>query len=245
MSLVQPSDKMKPRLSYISFLFVLAVGLFASCSKDEAEIIPRGKLAKIYEEMLMTDQWIIKTPGVRMIADTSLVYEPILEKYGYTKEDYLATVDHYMNDPERFSRILRSTANHLEHRYKVLTRRKAEHEAAKAAAEAIKALDYIIPEKEMIYLFKEPFVHYYDSLTVSLDTLKAIYQFTDTPTSDTTYKGVRMIIKESVKDTLDSLDIKPDTLSVKEDSILVRQGLQQLEATPIYGIIEDKESLEQ
>ena len=56
--------------------------LSVSCRKDEAEVIPRSKMAEIYAEMLVTDQWITTTPGIRMIADTSLVYEPILEKYG-------------------------------------------------------------------------------------------------------------------------------------------------------------------
>ena len=98
---------MKPLLKHIVPL--LAVIVFASCKKDEAEVIPRGKMADIYAEMLMTDQWISSTPGVRMIADTSLVYEPILQKYGYDKYDYIKSIDHYMNDPERFSRILRSS----------------------------------------------------------------------------------------------------------------------------------------
>ena len=83
---------------------LVAAVIFASCSKDEAEVIPRSKMADIYMEMFMTDQWIASTPGMRMIADTSLVYEPILEKYGYDKMDYMHSVDFYMHDPERFSR---------------------------------------------------------------------------------------------------------------------------------------------
>ena len=82
---------MKPLLKHIVPL--LAVIVFASCKKDEAEVIPRGKMADIYAEMLMTDQWISSTPGVRMIADTSLVYEPILQKYGYDKYDYIVVMD--------------------------------------------------------------------------------------------------------------------------------------------------------
>lgn len=78
---------MSPFFKHILPLF--AVIVFASCGKDEAEVIPRGKLAEIYAEMLVTDQWISSTPGMRMIADTSLVYEPILEKYGYDNLDYL------------------------------------------------------------------------------------------------------------------------------------------------------------
>ena len=66
---------------HISAVFAVLL-LIVSCSGDNGKVIPRSKLAEIYAEMFMTDQWIISTPGVRQIADTSLVYEPILEKYG-------------------------------------------------------------------------------------------------------------------------------------------------------------------
>ena len=94
---------------------ILLVSL-VSCRKDEARVISRGKLSQIYAEMLLTDQWITMTPGMRMIADTSLVYEPILEKYGYTSADYRKTVETYMDDPERYARILRSTSQILDKR---------------------------------------------------------------------------------------------------------------------------------
>ena len=97
---------MKVFLQHIVALLAVVV-MAASCSKDRADVIPRSKMAAIYAEMLMTDQWINARTDVRRIADTSLVYEPILQKYGYSHKDYLKTVDKYMDDPERFSRILR------------------------------------------------------------------------------------------------------------------------------------------
>ena len=109
---------MKCLLKHI--LPLLAALVLVSCGKDEAKVIPRKKMAEIYAEMLMTDQWISNTPGMRMIADTSLVYEPILEKYGYDNLDYIRSVDHYMNDPERFSRILRTSGELLDRRLKEL-----------------------------------------------------------------------------------------------------------------------------
>ena len=78
---------MKRILQNIIIMVALAACVLTSCGKDEAEVIPRSKLARIYAEMLMTDQWITATSGVRLIADTSLVYEPILEKYGYDIEE--------------------------------------------------------------------------------------------------------------------------------------------------------------
>ena len=56
------------------------------------------------------------------------MYEPILNEYGYTKADYRKSVDEYMNDPERFSRILRTTVEIFDDMLKDLEARKAEHD---------------------------------------------------------------------------------------------------------------------
>ena len=100
---------MKRVLHKILILLAAAVLLASSCGGNKARVIPRSKMSKIYAEMFVMDQWVQNKPGLRMIADTSLVYEPILEKYGYDSEDYQYTVEYYMADPERFSRILRTT----------------------------------------------------------------------------------------------------------------------------------------
>ena len=76
--------------------------------------------------MLLTDQWIVNTPNIRLIADTSLVYAPILGRYGYDAEDYRKSVDHYMDDPERFARIFRETGEILDAKMADLEARKAE-----------------------------------------------------------------------------------------------------------------------
>lgn len=105
---------MKRVLHKILILLAAAVLLASSCGGNKARVIPRSKMSKIYAEMFVMDQWVQNKPGLRMIADTSLVYEPILEKYGYDSEDYQYTVEYYMADPERFSRILRTTVSLLE-----------------------------------------------------------------------------------------------------------------------------------
>ena len=97
----------KKRSAYIVAMALSALIFLASCGTDEAEVIPRDDMSRIYAEMLLTDQWIINTPNIRLIADTSLVYAPIFEKYGYDTDDYRKSVDHYMDDPERFARIFR------------------------------------------------------------------------------------------------------------------------------------------
>ena len=110
------------------FPVIMSAMLLCSCGERDGKVIPRGELAEIYAQMLLMDQWISQNPGARQIADTTLVYEPILNEYGYTKADYRKSVDVYMNDPERFSRILRSTVEIFDDMLKNLEEKKVEHD---------------------------------------------------------------------------------------------------------------------
>ncbi len=91
---------------------LLLVCLLASCS-GRPRIIPRSVLTDIYAEMFLADQWLSDHSSERNRVDTMLFYDPILQRYGYSFEDYDASVKHYLKDPEKFSRIFRDAANKL------------------------------------------------------------------------------------------------------------------------------------
>ena len=186
----------------ILVIAAFAAGLSVSCVKDEAEVIPRGQLARIYSEMLVMDQWIQSTPGTRVMADTSRVYEPILEKYGYSSEDYRASVDYYMNDPERFSRIFRSAGEILDKRIEELNR-ELRLQQARDNLPKIKS-DFKISDFAP-YLTDEPYVHYYDSIAVELDSATWTYRLRPVETGDTLYDGVRIIIADTLSVAVDTL----------------------------------------
>ena len=173
---------MKRYRQHIVFLLAAVVMLAASCRKDGAEIIPRGKLAEIYAEMLVTDQWIMTTPGVRLIADTTLVYEPILQKYGYDSDDYRKSIDYYMNDPERFARIFRSTVEIIDNQI-------AELKHEQAILDAIAKLPKVVSDFKVgdyvPYLDDEPYLHFYDSLDVVIDSATLMYRLVSIERSDT------------------------------------------------------------
>lgn len=207
---------MKMIFRHIPAFLTLVMLLFPSCLKEEDKVIPKGKLAKIYAEMLLTDQWIQDTPGIRSVADTSLIYEPILEKYGYDKMDYLHTVDRYLDDPERFSRIWRETSDILDARLKEAKKRRAALDDVEARIREREkyAVDFdlagIFP-----CMFEEPFIHYHDSLAVQIDSSIRAYRLVTVVLADTTYEGVVMNVRVdslALADSLalvDSLDIKP------------------------------------
>lgn len=197
-------------------LVLAVVLLLISCGGKKDKVIPRAKLAEIYAEMLLVDQWISSNPGNRHVADTSLVYEPILKKYGYTSADYRNSVDVYMNDPERYSRILRTTVGIMDDRLKDLRKRKEEieHEAAlRKLRESMKIEVEVDLNALNPYLFEEPYVHYYDSLAVEPDSMR-VYRFRNIDRGDIIYRDLRMVILDSLhmKDSIH----KGDTLSLND-----------------------------
>ncbi len=98
----------------------VATSLLLSCRGGDERVIPRGKLSRIYEELYLADRWADSKSEYRLQVDTTDFYESVLESYGYTAEDFRASVEYYLNDPERFSRILKKSAARLKARSKEL-----------------------------------------------------------------------------------------------------------------------------
>ena len=229
---------------FVILLLLAAMVLAPSCRRNGPRVIPRGKLAKIYAEMFVTDQWIQNTPKLRSIADTSLVYEPILEKYGYTSEDYQHSVQHYMDDPERFSRILRTTGEILDDQIKDLKRKQKELQELEAKRLAESKRKY--PEYELWYTELPPRDErdYSDTISVGWDTASLMFKFRYMPRTDTIYEGVRMIVPADTLTVADSLAVKdsiaavdpvaeakplalPENPKVRPDTLVRKPMLQQ------------------
>ena len=173
----------------------MALIFIAGCSCGGPDVIPRKKMASIYAEMLVVDQWVIAHPGLRTKADTSLVYEPILEKYGYDTEDYRASVEYYMNDPERYSRILRRTTEILDQRLEELN-------VLKAKDDRIKAIVPVKLARERLYYLRSVDQAWSrgDSAAIEVDSVSAVFELKLYETSDTLYEGLEIVLRQ--KDTL-------------------------------------------
>lgn len=205
-------------------VLALAVGLsLASCGKKE-RVIPKEKMAEIYAEMYVLDQWLDDNRSLRREADTSLVYAPVLDKYGYTYDDYLNSVDVYMKDPTRYSRILRRTSEILGSR---LTELKAEKKAQEDALKESRRLDSL---RNLIHLNVDSLMNSMvrtapsDSLVTALDSLGFV-DFRFVQTSDTTYDGPAMVIRR------DSLAVAADSLIVLTDTLPEKKNPQAADGT--------------
>ena len=216
-------------------VLALAVGLsLASCGKKE-RVIPKEKMAEIYAEMYVLDQWLDDNRSLRREADTSLVYAPVLDKYGYTYDDYLNSVDVYMKDPTRYSRILRRTSEILGSR---LTELKAEKKAQEDALKESRRLDSL---RNLIHLNVDSLMNSMvrtapsDSLVTAFDSLGFV-DFRFVQTSDTTYDGPAMVIR------IDSLAVAADSLTVLTDTLPEKKNPQNAAIDGTKSEVTRKES---
>ena len=205
---------MKRAALHILVVLSAALLLLGSCTRGR--VIPRGKMVDIYADMFMADQWIKNDYKFRRMADTSLLYEPILESYGYTTDDYIKSVRKYMKDPERFSRILKRTAAKLE------------KEANLLSLEIDKVRFSQTSRTEVLEWMREVVAcRALDSLVFS--------SFVKTP-SDTSWDGVRMVIDSSWRVKADSL-AQADSLArvdslARADSLAKADSLSKADSLP-------------
>ena len=81
---------MKRKLLLIVFVVLLALLAVLCCTAGcgrRARVIPDSKMKRIVAEMYLADQWVRDNPDGRKIADTTLFFDQIFRRYGYTFED--------------------------------------------------------------------------------------------------------------------------------------------------------------
>ncbi|MBR0246625.1 MAG: DUF4296 domain-containing protein [Bacteroidales bacterium] len=93
------------------FHIVLAVLLVAACGPHR---IPRDDMEDIMYRMLIQDQQVRQDPVLRRQADTSLVYEGIFEAYGYNTDDFLYSLEYYLEEPARMEKVMDAVAGRLD-----------------------------------------------------------------------------------------------------------------------------------
>lgn len=229
------------RISVLCLTAVAAVLLLCvSCGK-RAKVIPRGKMAEIYAEMFIMDQWISSDIKSRRMADTTLVYESIFEKYGYTADDYRHSMSVYIDDPDRYARILRNSSVIIEDKIKELKKKK---EHLRSLSEIKAATEAFIPER--IYFLSgmaNRDLLTVDSLSFYIDSTGGEFMFDVQKGYDTLYVGPVMdIVSADSLSMTDTLSV-PDILPVK-DTAAVKDGLgKTFPASPIVKMEKPVENM--
>ena len=104
--------------------FVLAV----SCHRGP-ERISRGDMEEIMRGILLQDQYLKMQITPKRKLDTTLVYEGIFEQYGYTTDDFLYSLEYYLEDPARMEKVMEKVEARLK-------------EEAKQVGEEVKAQNW-------------------------------------------------------------------------------------------------------
>lgn len=109
-------------------LALLAGGfcLWACSSSGKGRVIPENRMVDLYVDMFVSDAWLKDNKDAKARADTTLFFDPIFKRHGYTFDDYEKSIQFYSGDMETFSKILDSAA-------RILSARSAELEKKDAA----------------------------------------------------------------------------------------------------------------
>ena len=95
-------------------LFVLLAAAVCVAACGRARVIPDHKMTQIYMEMFLADTWLRDHSEARRVADTTLFFDPIFRRHGYTFKDYDLSVHYYLDRPDRYSKILTAASEGLE-----------------------------------------------------------------------------------------------------------------------------------
>ena len=185
------------------FGVVVLIALALSSCGRKARVIPASTMSDIYADMFLADQWVAQNSRSRRVADTSDFYGPIFEKYGYTVEDYDASVSHYLHKPDKYAKILKITATKLSRQEKRL------QAYEDALAKAVKFSPY------------KPTEFRYDTLRFRDDSLGLWPNdssfVADTVAADTV--AVDSVALDSLGVAVDSLAVEADSLAAASDSL--------------------------
>lgn len=194
-----------------------------SCSRG-GRTIPADKLADIYTDMLILDQWARNNIGPSRQADTSLVYEPIIRRHGYTVDDYTHTVEGYLRKPDRFAEVFEKVQRRLQARADYLTAIEDRKDREQHRRDSVDArTDY--RRARIFAVTGEPTL----AVRIELDSA-GVYNL-ERMLPDTLYDGLFFYLRDSLmadsllRDSLltDSLavdSLRTDSQEAKADSVL-------------------------
>lgn len=96
-------------VGHIPLLLALCLAL-AACGGREGKVIPEKKMAMLYADMFLADQWLKENKAARQVADTTLFFDPIFERHGYTFADYEKSIEYYSGETGVLSQIVDSAS---------------------------------------------------------------------------------------------------------------------------------------
>lgn len=138
--------------TYIKLICLLVcILLVQGCSKDG--IIRTKDMTSIIVDMYLADQYIDRNPQMRGQTDSLFVYPAIVEKYGYSMEEYVNSVKYYLQEDGMYNTILKDAMDIVDERVDVLDIQIAEIEKLRRGPVKWWALDSVrrVAPDELLY----------------------------------------------------------------------------------------------
>ncbi|MGM9774061.1 MAG: DUF4296 domain-containing protein [Candidatus Egerieousia sp.] len=93
--------------SLIKAIFVTAaIVIFGACTHVAGPAINDKDMSRIISEVYLVDQWAKTDNAVNMRADSTLIYNAIFVKYGYTFEQYSSSMAYYVRHWKKYLKVL-------------------------------------------------------------------------------------------------------------------------------------------
>lgn len=178
------------------------VAVMLSCGR-QGRVIPAGKMSEIYADMLVADQQIRNNPELMSAADTSLFYEPIFRRYGYSGRDYVRSVNHYMEDPEDFMKIFSKTKEILDGHIAELHAVERAARRADSLRTLMASMPYHVPVWQDSIRSGSWYTMRNDTVRIAVDSM-GIFSWLRFPL-DTLFEGPAFRLREA-KDTVAAAD---------------------------------------
>lgn len=110
-----------------------------SSSGKKGRVIPEDRMVDLYVDMFISDAWLKDNKAAKARADTTLFFDPIFKRHGYTFDDYEKSIQFYSGDMETFSKILDSAARILSAKSTELEKKDAEILRARHLEDSLRA----------------------------------------------------------------------------------------------------------
>lgn len=131
----------------LTVLAILTSTLF-SCS--QRGIIEGDKFPSVIADLYLVDKAVTLDLDRIQRVDTLLLYEPVFRKYGYTTDDFIRTIDHYISRPAKLKSFFNKAKDILENRKANAERMIAKEEMRK---ELLRKISLAVSERDSLKVY--------------------------------------------------------------------------------------------
>jgi hypothetical protein len=147
-------------------LLICFLSVFISCSQDNKQkIIPRKDLVNLMVDMHIADAIALNYNINEQFGglDSALLYNTVLNSYGYTKEQFVYTLNYYTKEPEKLTKIYDEV-------FTILSRRSEETKALYSSY-SVALTRNIWKPKQSRFIARGDTAHYPSMFDFAVDTI--------------------------------------------------------------------------